>query len=520
LPRLWRTRRGIGDWNPVFICVICSSVAQRAPAIVPPAGHTVPLRHLRAPALRVVKKSGIEFVASGFALIAARRMRIDDFYMSDPKQKRIYLSSPHMGGEELALVQEAFATNWIAPLGPHVDGFEKEFAEEVGSGHAAALSSGTAALHLALRLAGVQQDDEVFVSTLTFSASVNPILYEKARPVFIDSDRSSWNMDPQVLAEALAAKAKAGKLPKAVILVHLYGQSADIDAVQALCDRYGVQLIEDAAEALGAVYYGSSEIEDRRLDDETGRSALRGDGVAILKPEKGNPSDSGLRTQGSSQKSQVSGLRSQVSNGGIAPGSRGRMGIYSFNGNKIITTSGGGMLVSNDQALVEKARFLATQARDPAPHYQHSEVGFNYRLSNVLAGIGRGQLKVLASHVNARRANCAAYQEAFRDIAGLEFMPEASFGRCTRWLTCITLDPEKAGVDRDTVRLALERENIEARPVWKPMHCQPIFEKYERFGGGVAEDLFAKGLCLPSGSNLTREDLDRVIEAMLRVLKR
>ncbi len=386
-----------------------------------------------------------------------------------------------MGGEELGLVQEAFATNWIAPLGPHVDAFEKEFAEEVGSAHAAALSSGTAALHLALRLADVQPDDEAFVSTLTFSASVNPILYEKARPVFIDSDRSSWNMDPQVLAEALEAKAKLGKLPKAVILVHLYGQSADIDAVQALCDRYGVQLIEDAAEALGAVYYG--------------------------KPKPGAGS-SELEAQGTKLKV------------GVTPGSQGRMGIYSFNGNKIITTSGGGMLVSNDQALVEKARFLATQARDPAPHYQHSEVGFNYRLSNVLAGIGRGQLKVLASHVDARRANCAAYEEAFRDIDGLEFMPEATFGRCTRWLTCITIDPVKVGVDRDVVRLALEKENIEARPVWKPMHCQPIFAEYEKFGGKVAEDLFDKGLCLPSGSNLTRDDLDRVIEAMLRAMKR
>jgi dTDP-4-amino-4,6-dideoxygalactose transaminase len=419
-------------------------------------------------------------------------------HMSDSNQKRIYLSSPHMGGEELALVQEAFATNWIAPLGPHVDGFEKEFAEEVGSAHAAALSSGTAALHLALRLAGVQQDDEVFVSTLTFSASVNPILYEKARPVFIDSDRTSWNMDPQVLAEALEAKAKAGKLPKAVILVHLYGQSADIDAVQALCDRYGVQLIEDAAEALGAVYYGRSEMGDGRSEfgDASSEQSAQGAG------------SSELEAQGSKLKA------------GVTPGSRGRMGIYSFNGNKIITTSGGGMLVSNDQSLVEKARFLATQARDPAPHYQHSEVGFNYRMSNVLAGIGRGQLKVLASHVNARRANCAAYQEAFSDIAGLEFMPEASFGRCTRWLTCITLDPEKADVDRDTVRLALEGENIEARPVWKPMHCQPIFAEYEKFGGDVAEDLFEKGLCLPSGSNLAREDLDRVVAAMLRVLKR
>lgn len=406
--------------------------------------------------------------------------------MSDASPTRIYLSSPHMGGEELALVQEAFATNWIAPLGPHVDGFEREFAEVVGSAHAAALSSGTAALHLALRLAEVEPGDEVFVSTLTFSASVNPILYVGARPVFIDSERESWNMDPQILAEALESRAQSGKLPKAVILVHLYGQSADIDAVQALCERYGVMLIEDAAEALGASYYGRSEIGDRRSDADAGN------------------------------------LTKRVESGGkrVSPGSQGRMGIYSFNGNKIITTSGGGMLVSEDQALVAKARFLATQARDAAPHYQHSEIGYNYRLSNVLAGIGRGQLKVLASHVNARRRNCAIYQKALADIPGLHFMPEASFGRCTRWLTCLTIDPEQAGTDRETVRLALEKENIEGRPVWKPMHRQPIFEKYDRFGGEVAEELFANGLCLPSGSNLTDEDLDRVIAVLRRTLGR
>jgi pyridoxal phosphate-dependent aminotransferase EpsN len=361
-----------------------------------------------------------------------------------------------MGNDEFELVREAFATNWIAPLGPHVDAFEREFAAAVGSTHAAALSSGTAALHLALRLIGVKRDDEVIVSTLTFSASVNPILYEAARPVFIDSERISWNMDPNRLAEALAARARAGRLPKAVIVVHLYGQSADLDAVQALCDRYEVPLIEDAAEALGATYKG------------------------------------------------------------ITPGVRGRMGIYSFNGNKIITTSGGGMLVSADRQLIEKARFMATQARDPAPHYQHSELGYNYRLSNVLAGIGRGQLRVLADRVAARRANADFYQQALGALPGLTLMPEAPWGRSTRWLTCITIDPTVAGTDRERVREALGAVNIEARPVWKPMHLQPIFAGYERVGGEVAEELFERGLCLPSGSNLARADLERVAEVVRR----
>lgn len=375
------------------------------------------------------------------------------------KPPRIYLSSPHMGTEEFEFVREAFTTNWIAPLGPHVDAFEREFATMVGAPYAAALSSGTAALHLALRLLGVTRADEVFCSDLTFSASVNPIAYEGATPVLIDSERSSWNMDPARLAEALESRARRGRKPKAVILVHLYGQTADIDAVADLCARYEVPLIEDAAEALGARYFGRS-----------------GAGAS----------------------------------GGIVPGTRGVMGIYSFNGNKIITTSGGGMLVSADRHLVEKARFLATQARDPAPHYQHSEIGYNYRLSNVLAGIGRGQLRVLEARVETRRANCAFYQRAFADLPGLEFMPESSLGRATRWLTCVLIDPEKFGADREQVRLALAEQNIEARPVWKPMHLQPVFADCECFGGEVSEDLFNRGLCLPSGSNLTVPDLERV----------
>jgi pyridoxal phosphate-dependent aminotransferase EpsN len=365
-----------------------------------------------------------------------------------------------MGGDEFEFVREAFATNWIAPVGPHVDAFEREFAALVGSPHAVALSSGTAALHLALRMMGAGPGDEVFCSDLTFSASANPIVYEGAKPVFIDCDRATWNMDPARLAEALEDRARQGRRPKAVILVHLYGQSADIDPVLELCERHGVVLIEDAAEALGATYKGA------------------------------------------------------------APGTRGRMGIFSFNGNKIITTSGGGMLVAADGALTERARFLATQARDPAPHYQHSQTGYNYRLSNVLAGIGRGQLHVLEDRVRARRANCAFYQAAFADLPGLEFMPEAAYGRATRWLTCIVIDPEKFGCDRETVRIALAAENIEARPVWKPMHEQPVFAGCDHFGGAVASDLFARGLCLPSGSNLHESDLRRVVAAVRACARR
>ena len=404
-------------------------------------------------------------------------------------KSRIYLSSPHMGGDELKLVQEAFASNWIAPLGPQVDAFEREFADRVGSAHAAALSSGTAALHLALRWLDLQAGDEVVCSSLTFSASVNPVLYERAIPVLVDCDAQTWNMDPVLLAEALADRIKKGKKPKAVILVHLYGQSADLDPIQALCAEHEIPLIEDAAEALGAVYWGSKE--------------------------------QGAKSEGQSTKgnSPLSTLNPQLSIGrrAVAPGSVGLCGIHSFNGNKIITTSGGGMLVSNDKALIDKARFWATQARDPAPHYQHSEIGYNYRLSNVLAAIGRGQLRVLEQRVDARRRNCAFYQSTLSDLPGLSFMPEASYGRSTRWLTCITIDPAAAGTDREKIRLALEEENIEARPVWKPMHLQPIFKDCPNYGGAVSERLFENGLCLPSGSNLTTDELERVVEAVRKV---
>jgi pyridoxal phosphate-dependent aminotransferase EpsN len=366
---------------------------------------------------------------------------------------RIYLSSPHIGPDEQALVAEAFATNWVAPLGPHVDAFERELAAYVGVGHAAALSSGTSAIHLGLRLLGVQRGDDVFCSSLTFSASANPIAYEGARPVFIDAERGTWNMDPALLAQALDDAARAGRLPKAVIVVDLYGQSADWAPIQAACATHGVPILEDAAEALGADHHG------RRC------------------------------------------------------GTFSTLGVFSFNGNKIITTSGGGMLVSDDKALVDKARFLATQARDPAPHYQHSEIGFNYRLSNVCAAIGRGQLRVLEERVAARRRVFARYHEALADLPGLTFMPEAH-GRATRWLTCLLVDEARFGASREDIRQALVARDIEARPVWKPMHLQPVFQQLGAgvVGGAVSEDLFARGLCLPSGSNLPDADVDEVIE--------
>jgi pyridoxal phosphate-dependent aminotransferase EpsN len=362
-----------------------------------------------------------------------------------------------LGTLEQEFVAEAFASNWIAPLGPQVDAFEHEFAKLIGAPHAVALSSGTAALHLALQLAGVGAGDEVLVSTLTFCASVNPIRYLGARPVFIDSERASWNMDPILLADALEERARRGQLPRAVVLVHLYGQTADIDPIATSCAHHGVALIEDAAEALGATY------KDR------------------------------------------------------SPGVFGRAGVFSFNGNKIITTSGGGMLVSDNPELITHARKLAAQARDPAPHYEHSEVGYNYRLSNILAAVGRGQLKVLEDHVQARRRNFEYYRKGLGMLPGIEFMPEASWGRHTRWLSTLTIDPYAFGADREAVRLALGRQQIEARPVWKPMHRQPVFEAFEVVGGAVADDIFARGLCLPSGSNLSQADLARVVTAVREV---
>lgn len=370
---------------------------------------------------------------------------------------KIYLSPPHMGELEQRFVADAFATNVIAPLGPHVEAFEREFADVVGAPHAVALSSGTAALHLALQLVGVRPGDDVLVSTLTFVASVSPIVYQGAAPVFIDSERSSWNMDPALLAETLAERAAAGRLPRAVVLVHLYGQSADVTPIVDVCRCFGVPLVEDAAEALGARYQGRT------------------------------------------------------------PGTFGRAGIYSFNGNKIITTSGGGMLVSDDASFVAHARKLATQAREPVAHYEHTEIGYNYRLSNILAAIGRGQLQVLEQRVAARRRNFAFYSAALGDLPGIAFMPEAPWGRHSRWLTVLTIDPTAFGADTHAVRLALGAENIEARPVWKPMHLQPVFANCARVGGAVAEDLYTRGLCLPSGSSLSTADLERIAAIIRRV---
>jgi pyridoxal phosphate-dependent aminotransferase EpsN len=363
---------------------------------------------------------------------------------------RVYLSPPHVFGDEQALVADAFATNWIAPLGPHVDAFEREFQGVVGVPHAAALSSGTAALHLALELLGVGPGDHVVCASLTFSASANPILYQRATPVFVDCDRT-WTMEPGLVEEALKTLTAEGKKVGAVITVDLYGQCADYDALRGACDRYGVPLVEDAAEALGATYKGKLS------------------------------------------------------------GGFGRLGIFSFNGNKIITTSGGGMLVSREKALVDRARFLATQARDPAPHYEHSQIGYNYRMSNVLAAIGRGQLRTLGERVAIRRRIFDRYVEGLGGLPGVEFMPEAPYGRATHWLTCLTIDPARFGADREAVRLALEAENIEARPAWKPMHLQPVFAGARMFGGAVSERIFRDGLCLPSGSSLAAADQNRVI---------
>lgn len=363
---------------------------------------------------------------------------------------RIYLSPPHLGDEEARLVASAIESNWVAPVGPDLDAFEREFEAAVGTSNAVAVASGTAALHLALRLAGVERGDTVMVSTLTFAASVNPIVYLGATPHFIDSERQSWNMDSELLAEAVESCARRGRLPRAVVLVHLYGQSADIEPIAETCRRHDIVLIEDAAEALGATYHGRT------------------------------------------------------------PGTFGAFGVYSFNGNKIITTSGGGMLVSKDREQAEHARKLATQAREPALHYEHTEVGYNYRMSNVLAALGRGQLRVLEDRVRARRRNFEHYRASLGELPGVAFMPEAPWGRSTRWLTCLTLDPEEFGADRNEVIERLTAENIEARPVWKPMHRQPVFQDFGCVGGQVAEDLFTRGLCLPSGSALTVEQLDRV----------
>lgn len=362
--------------------------------------------------------------------------------------KRIFLSPPHMGGNELTYIQEAFESNYIAPLGHNVDAFEAQIKSYTGAKYALALTSGTAAIHLALRVLGIKEGDEVMASTFTFIGSIAPILYERCTPFFIDSDTASWNLDPNLLEEELSLRASTGKKqPKALILTHLYGQCADVKRIATICEHYGVHLIEDAAESLGATYEGKQS------------------------------------------------------------GTFGKMGIYSFNGNKIITTSGGGMLVSDDEALISHARHLSTQARDNAPHYEHTEYGYNYRMSNIVAGIGRGQMEVLPERIERRREIFEYYRKAFSEIPEIAFMPElkGSFGN--RWLTTLIL-PEHLSPER--IRLSLEEENIESRPLWKPMHAQPLFHGTKGRLNGVSDMLFKRGICLPSGSSLSTDELEKI----------
>lgn len=376
------------------------------------------------------------------------------------ENKRIYLSSPTMHGKEQEFVKEAFDTNWVAPLGPNVNSFEKELAEYVNIPYAAALSSGTAAIHLALRLLGVKKEDIIFVPSLTFSATCNPVIYENATPVFIDSEEETWNMSPEALKKAYEKYPS----PKAVIIVHLYGTPAKLQEIMEICDGKGTVVIEDAAESLSSTYKGKHT------------------------------------------------------------GTFGRFGIYSFNGNKIITTSGGGMLVSEEEAMIEKARFLSTQARDPARHYQHSQIGYNYRMSNVTAGIGRGQLLSLDEHKALKKAIYKRYQEAFSDIPEITMNPLNPDGDANNWLSCMTIKA-CCGVTPDMIMDALEAENIECRPIWKPMHLQPVFQEYdfislseEKDGMiSVSEDIFNRGLCLPSDIKNTQEDMDRIISIVRKV---
>jgi dTDP-4-amino-4,6-dideoxygalactose transaminase len=365
-------------------------------------------------------------------------------------KSKIWLSSPNMGGAEEGFVKEAFDTNWVAPLGPNVNNFEQDICDYTGVGYAAALSSGTSAIHLALILLGVIEGDEVLCSSFTFSASANPIRYQLATPVFIDSEKDTWNIDPQLLEKAIKERIELGKKPKALILVHLYGISAKMDEIMAICEQYNIPVIEDAAEALGATYKGK------------------------------------------------------------ALGTFGKFGVFSFNGNKIITTSGGGMLISDDEETIIEARNLATQARDQAPHYQHSKVGYNYRMSNICAGIGRGQMQVLNKRVSQKRDIRNFYEKIFKDVEGVQVLVENEESYSNAWLSCVTIDQEITGFSREDLRLALEKENIEARPLWKPMHLQPVFESFPSYLNGVSESLFSKGLCLPSDTNMSDNDLDRI----------
>jgi pyridoxal phosphate-dependent aminotransferase EpsN len=357
-------------------------------------------------------------------------------------------------GREAELVAEAIASNWIAPLGPHVDAFEAELAAVAGVAHAAALSSGTAALHLALVVYGIGAGDEVACSNFTFAATANAIEYTGARPFFVDADPETWTLSPELLDRAIADRRAAGALVRAVIAVDLYGQCCDYDALRGVCDHHDVVLIQDAAESLGSMYRGAPA------------------------------------------------------------GGQGVLAAFSFNGNKIITTSGGGMLVSENDHVIEHARKLSTQAREPAPHYEHVEIGFNYRMSNLLAALGRAQLETLSERVATRRHIRDRYAELL-DVPGIAFMPEAGYGTTNAWLTCVVVDPDTFGADRETIRLALEAKDIESRPLWKPMHLQPVFAGYDVFGGDVSEHLFERGLCLPSGTGMTDVDQNRVVAAVL-----
>jgi dTDP-4-amino-4,6-dideoxygalactose transaminase len=375
-------------------------------------------------------------------------------------KKKIWLSSPHMSGNEMKYIDEAFETNWIAPLGPNVTAFENELAQHLKIRHVAALTSGTAAIHLALIILGVKAGDEVIASSFTFSASINPIVYLGATPVLIDSEEDTWNMSPDLLEKAIIDRIEKGKTPKAIIIVHLYGMPAKIVELLKIAKKYNISVIEDAAEALGSKYDSK------------------------------------------------------------ACGTFGDIGILSFNGNKIITTSGGGALVSDNEEFVKKARFLATQARDKAPHYQHSEVGYNYRMSNILAGIGRGQLEVIEERVAKRRSNFDFYVRNLKHFEGISFLEENSDCLSNRWLTTIIVDPNiTCGVSCEDIHRALEIDNIETRPLWKPMHLQPIFKECPAYTNGVSEKLFNKGLCLPSGSNMSQQDLERVLFQINKVFK-
>ncbi|MBT9189042.1 aminotransferase class I/II-fold pyridoxal phosphate-dependent enzyme [Zobellia russellii] len=366
---------------------------------------------------------------------------------------KIWLSSPHMGGGERKYVQEAFDTNWVAPLGPNVDNFEKSINEFVGgSVHVAALSSGTAAIHLALELLGVTRGDEVICQSFTFSASANPIMYLGATPIFVDSERNTWNISPKLLENAIQDRIEKGKKPKAIVAVHLYGMPYNVTAIAEISKKYGIPVVEDSAEALG------SSVNNQKC------------------------------------------------------GTFGSIGILSFNGNKIITTSGGGALIAKEETIKKKAVFLATQARDDAPHYQHSSVGYNYRMSNILAGIGRGQMEVLQNRVDQRRLNFEFYKKHLAHLPEIEFLEEPSGYYSNRWLSCI-LTP--SFVIREKIRLALLDDNVESRPLWKPMHLQPVFTEFPHYSDGTSEDLFNRGLCLPSGSNLSQSDLERVVELIL-----